>query len=388
MASSIDGMKRRFEEIIKGRIRKDLKGYIQRGELIGKRGKDLISVPVPQIVLPRFIFGRGGRGGVASGEGGPGKILKPGQGKDKDGVAGDQPGGHIIEVDVTLDELAEMLGDELGLPPPDPKGQHQIEEKKDRYTSARRTGPEGLLFKKRSMKEALRRLMADIPLEILKTKNFKLRPFLKRFYPVRPDKIYRSWKTYPIKVANAVIVFMMDVSGSMMDEQKEIVRQTCFWLELWIRHEYLGIDTRYIVHDSEAAEVDSNTFYHTRESGGTIISSAYRLADIMTDGSGRYESRFGRNINPGETSIYYFHFSDGDNWGEDNAVALDIVESKLLPRSKLFAYFQVESPYGSGAFMNKLKQVKDQDHLALATIPNKEGIYEALKVALPKERRV
>ncbi len=386
MASSIDGIKKRFDQIVKGKIRKDLKRYIQSGELIGRRGKDLISIPVPHVVHPHFIFGN--RGGVGAGEGEVGTVIQPGQGQPGGG-AGDKPGGHIIEVDINLDELASMLGDELGLPPPDHKGQHQIEEKKDRYTSARRAGPEGLLFKKRSMKNALLRLMAGVPIQGLKKKSFSILPYLHLFYPVRPDKIYRSWKTYSVKVANAVVIYMMDVSGSMTDEQKEIVRQTCFWLELWISYEHHGVDMRYIVHDAEAAEVDHDTFYHTRESGGTRISSAYRLADEMTDGTGRYESNYGRNINPNETSIYFFHFSDGDNWGEDNALALEVVEEKLLPRSKLFAYFQVKSPYGSGGFMNKLVKVQDNyEHLALAEIGDKDGIYDALKVALPKERRV
>jgi uncharacterized sporulation protein YeaH/YhbH (DUF444 family) len=70
---------------------------------------------------------------------------------------------------------------------------------------------------------------------------------------------------------------MMDVSGSMGDEQKEIVRTTSFWIDTWIRAHYKGVQTRYIIHDAVAQEVDRETFFHTRESGGTVISSAYEL---------------------------------------------------------------------------------------------------------------
>ena len=71
---------------------------------------------------------------------------------------------------------------------------------------------------------------------------------------------------------------MMDVSGSMGDEQKDIVRNESFWINTWLRHQYKGVVTRFIVHDAEAREVDEHTFFHTRESGGTRISSAYQLA--------------------------------------------------------------------------------------------------------------
>ena len=68
---------------------------------------------------------------------------------------------------------------------------------------------------------------------------------------------------------------MMDVSGSMTDEQKEIVRIEAFWIDTWIKAHYQGVETVYIIHDAAAQEVDEHTFYHTRESGGTKISSAY-----------------------------------------------------------------------------------------------------------------
>jgi uncharacterized sporulation protein YeaH/YhbH (DUF444 family) len=77
----------------------------------------------------------------------------------------------------------------------------------------------------------------------------------------------------------AVIIYMMDVSGSMSDEQKKIVRIEAFWIDTWIKAHYQGIATVCIIHDAAAQEVDEHTFYHMRESGGTKISSAYELAE-------------------------------------------------------------------------------------------------------------
>ena len=95
--------------------------------------------------------------------------------------------------------------------------------------------------------------------------------------PVREDRRYRSWRTTPMPQSNAVMIFIMDVSGSMGDEQKEIVRIESFWIDTWLRSQYKGLESRYIIHDAVAKEVDRDTFFHTRESGGTMISSAYKL---------------------------------------------------------------------------------------------------------------
>ena len=75
---------------------------------------------------------------------------------------------------------------------------------------------------------------------------------------------------------------MMDVSGSMGDEQKEIVRIESFWIDTWLRSQYNGIESRYIIHDAIAKEVDRDTFFKTRESGGTMI-SAYKLCAKMIE---------------------------------------------------------------------------------------------------------
>ena len=101
----------------------------------------------------------------------------------------------------------------------------------------------------------------------------------------------------------AVIIYMMDVSGSITDEQKEIVRMEAFWIDTWIKAHYQGIATVYIIHEAAAQEVDEHTFYHMRESGGTRISSAYELAEHIIS----------KRSPPAQWSIYAFHFSDGDN---------------------------------------------------------------------------
>jgi hypothetical protein len=354
----------RFRQIVRGKIKQELRKYITHGEMIGKQGKDLISIPLPQIEIPHFRYGPRGNGGAGQGEGEPGTPLGPGQGQPGAG-AGDQPGGHILEVDVSLDELAQILGEELELPRIQPRGRHNIQEEKEKYTGIRQTGPESLRHFKRTYKRALKRQIASNQYD----------PKAPRVIPIREDKLYRSWKTVERPEANAVIIYMMDVSGSMTDEQKEIVRIEAFWIDTWLRSQYDGIETRYIVHDAEAAEVDRETFYHTRESGGTRISSAYKLCDKLID----------EKFPSVDWNIYALHFSDGDNWGEDNAICLEVLRERLLAKCNLFCYGQVESPYGSGQFIRELQRgVGEQENVALAEIPDKDSIYDSIKVFLGK----
>ena len=162
MSLKIDQDHSRFRAIVRGKIRENLKKYISHGELIGRKGKDLVSIPIPQIDIPRFRFGEKQSGGTGQGDGEPGDPLG-GQEQEGDGTgkAGKDPGDHQLEVDVTLEELAAILGEELALPDIENRGKSKIINAKDRFTGIRRVGPESLRHFKRTYREALKR-NADI----------------------------------------------------------------------------------------------------------------------------------------------------------------------------------------------------------------------------------
>jgi hypothetical protein len=352
----------RFKQIVRGKIRQNLRKYVTHGEMIGRKGGDLVSIPIPQLDVPHFRFGKNGSGGVGQGDGEEGTPIGSG-GEQESGLgsAGSDPGAHILEVEVSLDELAAILGDELELPRIEPKGKANIDQKKARYTSIRRSGPESLRHFKRTYMEALRRQIS--------TSSYSAdRPHV---VPIREDKRYRAWNEIEQPRANAVVIYMMDVSGSMTDDQKQIVRTAAFWLDAWLHSQYNGVETRYIIHDAAAKEVDEATFYHTRESGGTRISSAYKVCGELIE----------HEFPPAEWNIYCFQFSDGDNWGEDNEKSLELLRDVLLPQVNLFCYGQVESPYGSGEYIRSLEHAfnKIPSKLIVSEIENKEAIYGCLK---------
>ena len=353
----------RFRDLVRGRVREDLRKYLSRGELIGKEGDQVVSIPLPQIELPRFHLGGLDSSGVGQGDGQEGDPIgaEPGEGT---GRAGDQPGEHVLEVEFTIEELARILGEELGLPRIRPKGRDQLRARKVRFTGIHTVGPQSLRHFRRTFKQALKRTIAsglydpDNPLVI----------------PVREDFRYRSWKEEPLPQANAVAIYMMDVSGSMGDEQKELVRITSFWIDTWLRANYGHIVCRYITHDAQAREVDRDTFFHTRESGGTMISSAYKLAAEMM------EAEYPES----EWNVYAFHFSDGDNWSsEDTTEALAVVRDRMLPRVNQFAYGQVASPYGSGQFLKDVqKEFDGVEAVVTAEIANRDAILDTIRAFL------
>ncbi len=364
----IDRDASRFKQIVRGKIRENLRKYVTHGEMIGRKGNDLVSIPLPQLDVPHFRYGQNGRGGVGQGAGEEGQPVAAGDpdGEGGQGQAGSEAAPHVLEVDITLEELAAILGEELQLPRIEPKGKANIQQDKLRYTGVKRIGPESLRHKRRTYVEALKRQLSE----------GTYRPADPCVVPIKGDRRYRSWQHVPEPVANAVIIYMMDVSGSMTDEQKEIVRTESFWIDTWLRSQYQGLERRYIIHDASAKEVDENTFYHTRESGGTRISSAYKVCQDLLKA----------NFDSAEWNIYCFQFSDGDNWGEDNRAALSMLKETLLPQSNLFCYGQVESPYGSGEFYRVLEEAFGSEHesLVLSEIENKEGIYESIKTFLGK----
>jgi hypothetical protein len=335
---------------------------MSNGEMIGRQGKDVVSIPVPRIDLPNFRFNTRQQGGVGQGDGEVGQPIGQGQPGEGEGEAGDQPGRHILEVELTLEELAEILGEELELPRIEPKGKKNVEGEKVRYTGIRRAGPESLRSFKRTYRAALKRqLAAGI-----------YNPARPVIIPIRDDMRYRSWNVYPKPQNNAVIFYMMDVSGSMTKRKKELVRLTAFWIDTWLRSHYKNLAVRYIVHDTQAGEVDKHTFYHLRESGGTRISSAYDFCRRLIK----------KEYDPADWNMYGFHFSDGENLGNDNDRCLQILQEALLPQLNLFAYGQVKGHYGR-QFIDTLSKVEDEK-LVSSKIDGKNDIYDAIKAFLGK----
>ncbi len=364
----IEADRARFREIVRGRIREDLRRYLSTGELIGRAGEHAVSIPLPQIELPRFVFGQNPKGG-GKGEGKPGDSAdgEVGEGEGA-GSAGENPGAHILEVEVELEELAEMLGEELQLPNIQPRGVKELDTDGGRYNRVRNSGPNSLRLFRRTFKNALKRTIASGLYD----------PLDPRIVPIREDFRYRMKKSSPQPDSSAVVFHMMDVSGSMGREQKEVVRIKAFWIDTWLRSQYKNLDVVYIVHDAVARIVDQHTFFHLRESGGTKISSAYELClkQIME----RYR--------PEDYNIYPFHYSDGDNWSaRDTELCISTLRDEILPRVNQFCYGQVKSAHGSGQFKKDLDgALSAVETLVTTAVNDRADVPEAIRSFLGQGR--
>lgn len=356
----------RFKNIIKGRVRDDFKKFVTSGEMIGKREDEFVKIPLPRIDIPTFRFGsKNDEKGVGQGDGeagdGQGGEKGPGQGQ-----AGENPGEHILEVEISLEELADILGEKLALPHIEPRGASQMVTEKTRYSGIAPVGPEGLRKFKQTYKKALARYISS------GTYN----PDDPVIVPIRQDYQYRTIKKTQAPFTKAVVIYMMDVSGSMGEEQKEIVRLESFWINTWLKKHYKGLETRFIIHDATAKEVTEDAFFKTSESGGTLISSAYKLCQQMIEADYPAE----------EWNIYPFHFSDGDNWsGEDTKLCMQLIREFFLPRVNVFSYGQVESKYGSGQFLKDLqKEFIEDERVTLSQIESRDKILDSIKDFLGK----
>jgi uncharacterized sporulation protein YeaH/YhbH (DUF444 family) len=146
------------------------------------------------------------------------------------------------------------------------------------------------------------------------------------------DLRYNRWEKVPMPTTQAVMFGIMDVSGSMDEWKKEMAKRFFMLMLLFLQHNYERVDIVWIRHHSISKEVDEEEFFHSQESGGTVVSPAYEM--MMSIIKERYPLN--------QWNIFGTHISDGDNYSPDNAIAKDVLSTKILPISQYFAYVEVK----------------------------------------------
>lgn len=189
------------------------------------------------------------------------------------------------------------------------------------------------------------------------------------------DLRYRKREKVQVKSADAVLIMIMDISGSMDEEKKTIARRFFTLQYAFVKRKYPQTDLIFIAHTDEAWEMQEDEFFTTRKSGGTVVSEAYKLAHkIIRD---RYDPKL--------TNIYLSQASDGDNWDYDNANLIDELEDKgLLAKLRHAVYAQVGTPYGvysgSPSMWTTLSSVSNTNSkLQVVKIGSEPDVYTAFK---------
>jgi len=153
-------------------------------------------------------------------------------------------------------------------------------------------------------------------------------PFIDEF-----DLRYSNRVRVPQPSTQAVMVCVMDVSGSMDEEKKQIAKRFFMLLYLFLTRSYEHIEVVFVRHHTQAAEVNEEDFFHSRESGGTVVSSALELTEKIV------RERYSR----GAWNVYVAQASDGDNWETDSPHCRELMDDKLLPLCQYFAYIEINN---------------------------------------------
>jgi sporulation protein YhbH len=357
----------RHKERVKEAIRKNLGSIVSNEAIILSDGKRTVKVPIRALDEYKFRFDYRKKNQVGQGDGKTrvGDVIaregQPGQGPGS-GQAGQEAGAEYYEAEVNIDEIAALIFEDLHLPFLQEKAKKAVQSKKTQFNEIRRTGVIANLDKRRMIMENIRR-------------NARQGQGAK-FGEIKKDDLrFKTWEEVMRYESNAVVIAMIDVSGSMGEFKKYVARSFYFWMVRFLRTRYDNVEIVFISHHTEAKEVTEEQFFTQGESGGTVVSSAYQLAlEIIQL---RYR--------PADWNIYPFHFSDGDNYYSDNEEAVRLADD-LIATCNLFGYGEIgeegSTSYrrSSGALLSIFNdRLKNKERFVGVRIDTKEDVYPALK---------
>ncbi len=364
--------RRRHKQKIDKAIREGIHHIVADESIIGENGKKKFKIPVRGIKEYKFVYGDNSSKKVGSAQG---KDIRRGQ-KIGDGSpeesgepdkAGNEKGEEFYDVEITLEELAQYLFAELELPDLQKKQLTNISSDKLKRSGYRTQGIIPRLDRKKSAISRIKRMKAS-GFDPDKAEDGESFPFHE------DDLKYRHYKIKQEPCTNAVIFFIMDVSGSMTDDKKFLARSFCFLMYQFLRTKYETLEIVFVTHDIEAREVDESSFFTQSTSGGTVVSSSLELTEEII------EKRF----HPSSWNIYVFQCSDGDNYDSDNEKYLQKISS-MKEICQLYGYCEIDPNrsfnYDYRTLHTILQPVKD-NKLKTAMILKKEDVWLAFKSIL------
>ncbi len=414
----------RHRKKVREAIKDNIQDIVGEQSIISRKKGSIVKVPIRGLKSYRFKYSSGkGGGGYGHGPGKEGDTIgekpKPGQGQQP-GQPGQDPGVDYLETEIEIEELIEMMMEDLGLPNLlDKQVVESLIHKGWTTDSIKKTGIPPRLHRKRTVKAALLRNAAVVgelmrqtgkteeecwaawgiaksdakkALEILNDPKADLTGEARVF--LDNDSLrYRTIKEDVEHTSNAVILAMMDVSGSMTIMKKYLARSFFFWMNEFLKHLYKNVEIRFIAHTTEARVVDEHTFFYTGETGGTYCYSAYEKAAELIK----------TQYNTNRWNVYCFHFSDGEDFDTDLSVKW---AKKLLDLGiNMFGFGQIEldayvwgkllmEAYREKFSLTEYAKVggmkvfsKNELNFLGVTIKDKQHIYPALQEFLYKERK-
>ena len=394
---------RRYKHHIQKAVQEAIK---QRSITDMERGED-VAIPAADVDEPTFGHGNGGRRSVVH----PGnkefiagdRVPRPsGGGGDGGSAASDSgEGDDNFVFQLTQDEFLDVMFEDLELPNLVKRHLKGSDSFKRVHAGFAHDGVPAKLNVVRSLRVAKARRIAltgaarsrvdaleddlvlaegvgdEVTARRIKNELSELRrrikrvPFLDTF-----DLRYNLHLKQPVPTSKAVMFCLMDVSGSMDQHIKEIAKRFYLLLYLFLKRNYERTEIVFIRHHTVATEVDEQEFFYSRETGGTVVSSALKLMTEIV--AARYS--------PNEWNIYGAQASDGDNWNDDSPLCVDVLKKGILPHVQYFSYVEI-TRRDPQALWNEYQQLADAlpDRFAQRRIAEASDIYPVFRELFQKK---
>lgn len=401
--------RQRFLRRYKSHIKKAVTDAVNKRSITDMERGEKISIPTKDTSEPVFGHGNGGaRQRVLPGNRefhAGDKVLRPkgqggGGGGAGEGNASNQGEGEDdFSFFISKEEFLDYVFEDLALPNLIKKTLNEHDAVEYRRAGFTATGTPNNLAVVKSMRSAQARRIAlsassrrklkkakaeleeeqskdddlknPIKIQELEEKIIKLEEKIKRIPFIDTFDIkYRNIVKEPVPSTKAVMFCVMDVSGSMTQQIKDIAKRFYILLYLFLQRNYEKTEVVFIRHHTSAKEVDEQEFFYSRETGGTIVSSALELmADIIDE---RYS--------PSEWNIYGAQASDGDNWDDDSPHCAEILNQRIMPLLQYFAYIEI-TPNAHQALWRAYEDLAPQlgERFAMEQITSAEDIYPVFR---------
>jgi uncharacterized protein len=316
-----------------------------------------VKVPVRLLEHARFrLRDADSKSGAGQGAGEDGQILRPGQ-----EASGEEPGGGGNEhgevrfvLELKVDDILDWLWEELKLPDLKPK-QGPVEESDYIREGLDRRGPRSRLDRRRTVKEAVKRRAIQANPVQFTNDDLRFRQLVRKSTPS----------------LNAVVLFVLDVSGSMQEAQRKLAKTFFFFALHGIRRQYRKVEIVFIAHTDDAWEFNEEQFFQVSGGGGTHASSAFTLANqVLRE---RYD--------PSRYNAFMFYASDGENAYDDHEGAQQAL-LQIAPALNYAGYVEV-TPQGASMMQTEItglfSELKRQGHPAAAMpVSAPEDVWKAL----------
>jgi len=308
----------RHSDKIREAVREHLPQIVAGSDIIN-HGARTVRVPVRMLEHYRFRLRESGEvQGVGQGKAKPGDVLgqgTPQSGQGQKGAGGKERGGTELLLEFKVDDIIDWLWEDLKLPNLQPRVGPSEESEWKREGWDRR-GARSRLDRRRSFKESVKRRASDSSSPSFTDEDLRFRQLTRRRQPTM----------------RAAVFFLLDVSGSMTERDRQLAKTFFFWVAAGLRREYRSLDIVFVAHTTDAWEFNEADFFKVTGTGGTVASAGFaKVSELM-------QSRF----NPASCNVYLFYASDGDNAPDDRIPARDELEG-IAKAARYAGYVEISA---------------------------------------------